>query len=315
MKKFVQVIMILVIISISKYSYADDPEPDSTYYYKPYFVENGCIPFDVYNNETIHITQTTGYTEVAQPYVIPEGESITVKGIAFKGYFFFNLTNNIYEIVEPGFLNINIYQDDRIIKSVPFDTCIRYMENTSISQIFHEAYFDEEIELSGNFLISIETFPIDFYGTYVEAYLSAKSSYCQSVYEADIYNPIKKCNGSWEQLDFSWNEPNGNIKFLQLYPILASNENNENPSDDSGLSDIVKNNTFLSPNPAKDFVEITSSFKIKTIDIVNMQGKRMFSKQLDNYMTQIDINSLPSGSYIVKIHTDKGDTTRTIIKE
>ena len=321
MKKLVQVIMILVIISISKYSYADDPEPDSTHYYKPYFVENGCIPFDAFTNGTIILNQMGGkYKEVSQPYVIPEGESITVKGVAFKGAFWYMSTNNIYDIIEPEFIYINIYQDDRIITSVPYDTCLRHVSNTAHTQIFREVYFDEEMELSGSFLISIEAVPEDLYG-YISSQLCSESSYCQNFNETGIYHPLKKRNDSWEELDFSWNEPN-NIQFLHLYPILASNENNEepevpneDPSDDSGLSDIVKNNTFLSPNPAKDFVEITSSFKIKTIDVVNMQGKRMFSKQLDNYMTQIDIHSLPQGSYIIKIHTDKGDTTRTTIKE
>ncbi|MBQ9253553.1 MAG: hypothetical protein IJ180_02135, partial [Bacteroidales bacterium] len=178
MKKFVQVIMILVIISISKYSYADDPEPDSTHYYKPYFVENGCIPFDVYNNEVLILMAQIGgrYTEVAQPYVIPEGESITVKGIAFKGYFWFNST----DIIDSELLNIHIYQDDRIIKSVPYDTCLRYVSNTSNTQIFREVYFDEELELSGDFLISIEAVPEDLYVSHIEAQLCSKSSYCQN---------------------------------------------------------------------------------------------------------------------------------------
>ncbi|MBQ9312235.1 MAG: hypothetical protein IJ213_04230, partial [Bacteroidales bacterium] len=271
MKKFVQVIMILVIISISKYSYADDPEPDSTHYYKPYFVENGCIPFGVYTHGALPITQIAGYTEVAQPYVIPEGESITVKGVAFYGTFWFTTTNDIYEIVEPEFVNINIYQDNRIITSVPYDTCLRYVSNTSNTQIFREVYFDEELELSGNFLISIEAVPENLYGSYMEAQLAVGWTYCQSFNETGIYHPLKKRNGSWEDFNVS----NSNVQFLHLYPILASNENNEDPNDDpnddSGLSDIVKNNTFLSPNPAKDFVEITSSFKIKTIDVVNMQ--------------------------------------------
>ncbi|MBQ9311670.1 MAG: T9SS type A sorting domain-containing protein [Bacteroidales bacterium] len=48
---------------------------------------------------------------------------------------------------------------------------------------------------------------------------------------------------------------------------------------------------------------------------VVLRSARIFSKQCDNYRTQIDIHSLPQGSYIIKIHTDKGDTTRTIIKE
>ena len=125
------------------------------------------------------------------------------------------------------------------------------------------------------------------------------------------YTPYLKKNGEWRSFaDDSVYQFYQKV-FIEFLPVILAPRNTESSLND----DITNENLWLYPNPAKDFVEITSSYKIKTIDVVNMQGKRMFSKQLDNYMTQIDINSLPSGSYIIKIHTDKGDTTRTIIKE
>ena len=125
------------------------------------------------------------------------------------------------------------------------------------------------------------------------------------------YSPYFKKNGEWRSFaDDSVYQFYQKV-FIEFLPVILAPRNTESSLND----DITNENLWLYPNPAKDFVEITSSFKIKTIDVVNMQGKRMFSKQLDNYMTQIDIHSLPQGSYIIKIHTDKGDTTRTIIKE
>ena len=311
MKNIFKVIMILTIILVSKYSFAN--EPDSIHYYRPYFVENGCLAFyDPHNECATYINSARGYSEVGQPYIIPEGESITVKGVAFLGWFWLG-REGIYDVIDPEFVNINIYQNDRLIKSVPYDTCFRVVENSNTSIAFHEIYFDEEIELSGNFLIGMEVLPWDVCYSYVAATLSMLIANCPGFNETELYNPQKKVDGVWSSLDSElWNlgDNTTNVHFLPIYPILASNSGIDKPN-----SDIVKNNTFLSPNPAKDFVEITSSFKIKTIDVVNMQGKKIFSKQCDNYMTQIDIHSLPSGSYIIKIHTDKGDTTRTIIKE
>ena len=125
------------------------------------------------------------------------------------------------------------------------------------------------------------------------------------------YTPYFKKDGQWISFaDDSVYQFYQKV-FIEFLPVILTSKNSETSLND----DITNENLWLYPNPAKDFVEITSSYKIKTIDVVNMQGKRMFSKQLDNYMTRLDINSLPQGSYIVKIHTDKGDTTRTIIKE
>ncbi len=85
---------------------------------------------------------------------------------------------------------------------------------------------------------------------------------------------------------------------------------------------VLANNDFslqkeisLYPNPTKNIFTIknNSNFSIKTIKIYSTLGKLVLQK--DDTNTSIDISHLPTGLYLVKIETDKGELVRKLVKE
>uniref|UniRef100_UPI00404A6C8E T9SS type A sorting domain-containing protein n=1 Tax=Gelidibacter sp. TaxID=2018083 RepID=UPI00404A6C8E len=78
-------------------------------------------------------------------------------------------------------------------------------------------------------------------------------------------------------------------------------------------SDITLENNFkIYPNPTSNIINISSSTPIKAIEMYNILGKQVL-KVANNH--QIDVSSLNSGVYFIKIYSDKGEITKKIIKE
>jgi len=72
------------------------------------------------------------------------------------------------------------------------------------------------------------------------------------------------------------------------------------------------------PNPVTDIINITNSENIivEKIDMYDMNSRLILSKNFDHQSNvQIDVSSATSGMYIMKIKTDKGSVSRTIIKK
>jgi len=62
-------------------------------------------------------------------------------------------------------------------------------------------------------------------------------------------------------------------------------------------------------------MSIQSTYKVKDIQIVDISGKEVMQKQINNYMADIDIKTLSSGSYVIKINTDKGTAVKQVVIE
>ena len=69
------------------------------------------------------------------------------------------------------------------------------------------------------------------------------------------------------------------------------------------------------PNPAKDEVIIQSNFKIRSLELWDMAGRCMIRKDVAAHETKLDISTIPSGSYALKLHTEKGIIEKKVIKE
>ena len=80
-----------------------------------------------------------------------------------------------------------------------------------------------------------------------------------------------------------------------------------------GTNDVKnKLNISISPNPAKDFINIQSDGKIKSVEIYNLHGQKLITTT----QKQISISSLSSGIYLVRVEDDKNNTTtKKIIKK
>jgi Secretion system C-terminal sorting domain len=78
--------------------------------------------------------------------------------------------------------------------------------------------------------------------------------------------------------------------------------------------EFIKNEVMFYPNPASDNVNIKSNYNIKTLELIDMQGRMLQSKIVNETETNIDISSYVSGIYIVKVSNDTGERLYKLIK-
>ncbi len=72
---------------------------------------------------------------------------------------------------------------------------------------------------------------------------------------------------------------------------------------------------YLYPNPAKSSFKVLSHYNIESVQVFDISGRLLKEQTLRYFEGQIDIGDLPSGTYIVKIHTSKGTAEKKLIKE
>ncbi|MGE6396177.1 choice-of-anchor J domain-containing protein [Chryseobacterium scophthalmum] len=77
-------------------------------------------------------------------------------------------------------------------------------------------------------------------------------------------------------------------------------------------NDIVKKQTYFSPNPTSDFFNIKTNSKINAVSVADLTGKKVNVK-LDG--DKVDVRSLPAGTYLISIETKDGVSTEKFIKK
>ena len=77
--------------------------------------------------------------------------------------------------------------------------------------------------------------------------------------------------------------------------------------------DEVADNVYLTPNPAKGVVTVTSSFRINSIEVYTPQGRRLVEQPVGSVSTSIDVSTWPRGVYVVRLHTDGGNVSKHLM--
>jgi len=83
-----------------------------------------------------------------------------------------------------------------------------------------------------------------------------------------------------------------------------------------GIEESLTNNRIkVFPNPITNqlFVNNSNTLNIQSIKLYDVLGKKVF-QELNNF-EQIDVSTLKTGVYLVKIETDKGVITKKVVKE
>lgn len=78
-----------------------------------------------------------------------------------------------------------------------------------------------------------------------------------------------------------------------------------------GINDIEKSKIKIYPNPAKDFINITSEKPVKSVEIYDTLGRLIKTESSD----KINVTQLSKGNYLLKMKTDSGETIEKFIKE
>ncbi|WP_292008945.1 T9SS type A sorting domain-containing protein, partial [Chryseobacterium sp.] len=98
---------------------------------------------------------------------------------------------------------------------------------------------------------------------------------------------------------------------IDNYRVEASN--NTNAILAVKESTINENEISLFPNPASDILTIKSPSKIESIEVYDIEGRKI-DKNLDN-SGQIKIQDLSSGTYILSVETKEGKVSKKFIKK
>ena len=117
-----------------------------------------------------------------------------------------------------------------------------------------------------------------------------------------------KRNGEW--IEFSEDpvyEIWRNI-YIEMVPIIMV------PQESSQLTEVeLEKMCYVFPNPAKDVFKVMSHYTIKDIQIFDMMGKKVLEQEVNYFETEIIVDNLASGTYIVKINTVKGTTEKKLV--
>lgn len=105
-------------------------------------------------------------------------------------------------------------------------------------------------------------------------------------------------------------------------PLLANNNYGEmedytvNIVSNMAVSDVSKNGIKAYPNPVKDIFNIEAQGKIKTVEVYDVTGKQLLTKELNEAKSQIDFSRFNAGVYIVTTLLENGTSTSTkVIKK
>ena len=82
----------------------------------------------------------------------------------------------------------------------------------------------------------------------------------------------------------------------------------------TGIESITNDELRIYPNPVKDYLRFTNyELRFNKVEILDLSGKTLMSQS--SLSSPINVTTLPSGVYFVKITTDSGIITKKFIKE
>ena len=90
-----------------------------------------------------------------------------------------------------------------------------------------------------------------------------------------------------------------------------------NPNNVTGMKQISENSVDLKiyPNPANAQLYIETTYLKNTrAEIFNIEGELLQSVKLENKKTVVQINTLPSGLYLIKVINTDGAAVKKFIK-
>lgn len=82
-------------------------------------------------------------------------------------------------------------------------------------------------------------------------------------------------------------------------------------SQTSSVSEFSKNDINLYPNPASDVINIETSQEAEAISITSMEGRVVYSSDINGTNTSIDVSSFDAGVYYYTITNKMGDKVRS----
>lgn len=80
--------------------------------------------------------------------------------------------------------------------------------------------------------------------------------------------------------------------------------------DPVGINELTEVAVKVYPNPVSDVLKVQSAANIELLELVSLSGERLMSTN----ESEINVSSLQSGSYFVKVVTDQGSVVKAFVK-
>ena len=81
------------------------------------------------------------------------------------------------------------------------------------------------------------------------------------------------------------------------------------------IDDLLQFNFKSSPNPAKDYINLSASKAIDKVEIYNLLGQQVKMETLNNSQNKVNVSSLSNGIYILKAYIEDAVGSYKFIKE
>lgn len=85
------------------------------------------------------------------------------------------------------------------------------------------------------------------------------------------------------------------------------------PDNPTNVESVVEALTYVMPNPASEQVNVYSSFGIVKIGLYSVSGKKYIEKDVKAMSMTMNVSSIPSGYYILRIQTNKGIVNKRLV--
>ena len=202
----------------------------------------------------------------------------------------------------------------------------------------YELYYKQPITVYDSFLLGgFETIPHD-----IETYSRGGTQYTRYIPLTNQFyldgwarlSPPLPVNQLWvsyiaqatvpDGLEGDWQSIPGHWEYFQkpyypvylLFPILTPNPDSSfyEPDDSTSVQHAAwEHYASLQPNPTTDKATVLSSVGLTQVEVFDMAGNRLLLQEATGLSTKLDLSKLPGGTYIVRIHTPLGVTSRKLV--
>ena len=146
-----------------------------------------------------------------------------------------------------------------------------------------------------------------------DTFMVARSGSCGSLSLIDFDDDGG--TGNFSKISLTGLTPGVNLYFEVQADVDSSAPNGEflisayDPT--AGVTDAYVDGFTMYPNPVKDVLHIHTDKSIQNIEVYNLLGQKM----LETQNTDIDVSSLTSGTYMLKVQTDDQSGSYKLIKK
>jgi hypothetical protein len=305
--------------------FADSPK--ETYFYNHWVEHDTVLP----SNALIF---ASSYDEEAVAY--HSTDSLQIYGLAISltfgdceqthrvGHWVENSMDSTYcriRLYEPNGSSMRVLGEGRVYMQDPIAYYFSLTRwdgrdpNSQVSPIpVYEVFFDNPVTVIDTFYVGY-TFPCTISNPTRYYYLM--NSFCQMGERKNpITHALHDCNedpAPWriETALYIWN-------YDFAFAITAPQDTSVVPGDDTtgvGIctNDLIYRYTAVQPNPATDKVRVTSSFGLTRIEAYDLRGRLLFETPASGLKADLDVSSWPRGTYLLRILTPAGPTTKKLL--